>query len=63
MRSSQGFAVGSGYHTSDKAYGDIRAIPIKDGAELEVGWIVRGNYVLPEAAEQLTTLMEELEMR
>ena len=63
MRSSQGFAVGSGYHTSDKAYGDIRAIPIKDDTELEVGWIVRGNYVLPEAAEQLTALMEELEMR
>lgn len=52
MRVTQGFVVGSGYHTADSAYQDIRAIPIKDGVNLEIGFIVRENYLLPDIAHE-----------
>lgn len=63
MRCSQGFAVGSGCRSLDPAYKDIRAIPIENGVSLEIGWILRSSYVLPEAAERFIGMMEELEIR
>ncbi len=61
MRVNQGFVVGSGYHTADKAYEDIRAIPIQDGVNLEIGFIVRANYLLSDIARRFTELILEKE--
>ena len=61
MRASQGFVVGSGYHTADNAYGDIRAIPIKDGVNLEIGFIVKGNYLLSDIAQRFIERVGEKE--
>lgn len=57
LRSCQGFLVGSGYHSLDPAYQDILPIPISHGLKLEVGWIVRNKYTLPETAEQFIDLL------
>lgn len=59
MRINQGFVVGSGYHTADKTYEDIRVIPIKDGVNLEIGFIVRENYLLPDIAQRFIKIMSE----
>ena len=53
--------VGSGYHTADNAYGDIRAIPIKDGVNLEIGFIVKGNYLLSDIAQRFIERVGEKE--
>lgn len=52
MRACHGFAVGSGYHSLDKQYDDIRAIPIYQGEKLEIGWIIKNNYQLTEPAQR-----------
>jgi len=60
MRNCNGFAVGSGYHTKDRWYQDIVAVPLKDGEPLEIGWLVRNNYQLSQAAQEFTEyLLEE----
>lgn len=61
MRSVHGFVVGSGYHTSDRAYQDIKAIPIQDGVTLEIGWIVKSNYMLSDIAQRFIGLVGESE--
>lgn len=61
MRLNRGFVVGSGYHTSDRAYGDIRAIPIKDGINLEIGWIVKSNFVLSDIARKFIETVGDTE--
>ena len=61
MRTNQGFVVGSGYHTADKAYEDIRAIPIKDGVNLEIGFIVKENYLLSDIAQRFIGMVGEKE--
>ena len=61
MRANQGFVVGSGYHTADKAYDDIRVIPIKDGVNLEIGFIVKENYLLSDIAHRFIEMIGETE--
>ncbi|MFR5601045.1 MAG: LysR family transcriptional regulator [Lachnospiraceae bacterium] len=61
MRANNGFVVGSGYHTADRAYDDIRAIPIQDGVNLEIGFIVKGNYILSDMAQRFIELVGEKE--
>lgn len=61
MRNNHGFAVGSGYHTKDENYGDIKAIPIQDGVSLEIGWIVKNNFLLSDLAKEFVERMRREE--
>lgn len=61
MRHMHGFVIGSGYHTCDLAYRDILAIPLCEGATLELGWIVRNNYILSDAAQEFLKLLKKSE--
>lgn len=60
LRHSNGFVVGSGYHPGDEFYGDIRPIPLSHGVKLEVGWIVKNKFVLPETAERFVELLTRI---
>ena len=52
MRCSQGFAGGERLPFSGSGLQRYTAIPIENGVSLEIGWILRSSYVLPEAAER-----------
>lgn len=62
MRVTEGFVVGSGYHTADETYRDIRVIPIQDGVNLEIGFIVRENYLLSDLAHHFIQMMRKQEL-
>lgn len=61
LRQSEGFVVGSGYHSSDECYNDILTLPVYHGARLEVGWIVKNKFILTETAEQFVDLLLNVE--
>lgn len=58
LRWNDGFTVGSGYHSACD-YRDILAVPLHDGVELEVGWIVKNKFLLPEMAERFIELIKQ----
>lgn len=57
MRACHGFVVGSGYHSLDTQYRDILAIPIYQGENLEIGWIIKNNYQLSELAQKFVNYL------
>lgn len=60
LRFTEAFLVGSGYHSFDDSYGDIISIPLEDADNLEIGWIAKSKFILPNIIKLYINFLTEI---
>lgn len=58
LRAEKALLVGAGYRSEDPHNSDIVSIPVEDSGQIEIGWIVKRQWVLSEIATRFMELVK-----